>query len=158
MLATVAGLAFSKRSRSACLAFGWHSWTASIRAARTKPPRTPVASHAVSRSKLLITSPVNGHFLVCLNLLTKECSFQHSNNTLKKWVGAIRQPLVTQLLNSERLRAGFDNRAKSPRHVKLLYVFPPRIDSAACPSNRRIRTRPTWRNSPKRNGFSIENI
>ena len=63
-LSTVAELALRKRLRSACVAFDWRSSTASMRAAKTRAPRTPVASHAVSRLKLLITSPVNGHFLV----------------------------------------------------------------------------------------------
>ncbi len=38
MLSTVAELAFGKRSRSACVAFGWRSSTASMRAARTTAP------------------------------------------------------------------------------------------------------------------------
>ena len=85
-LATAAGLAFSEKSRSACVTFGWYSWTASIRAARTKAPRTPVASHAVSRLKLLITSPVNGHFLV-FGCFSTWAWFLHSGNTLRKGSG-----------------------------------------------------------------------
>jgi hypothetical protein len=92
-LGTAAGLSFGKRSRSACVTFGWYSWTASIRAMRTKVPRTPVASHAVSRLKLLITSPVNGHFLV-LGCFSTWAWFLHSGNTLRKRVRAHVKLLV----------------------------------------------------------------
>ena len=95
-LATVAKLAFGKRSLSACVAFDWCSSTASMRAARTTAPRTPVASQAVSRLKLLITSPVNGHFLV-LGSFSTWAWFLHSGNTLRKWVGAHIKLLVTPI-------------------------------------------------------------
>ncbi len=66
-LATVGGLAFSKRSRSTCVAFGWCSWTASTRAAKITVPKTPVASQTVSRLNLLIVS------LVTYPLLSSLC-------------------------------------------------------------------------------------
>jgi hypothetical protein len=92
-LSTVAELAFGKRLRSACVAFDWRSSTARMRAARTRAPRTPVASHAVSRLKLLITSPVNGYFLV-LGSFSTWAWLLHSGNTLRKRVRAHIKLLV----------------------------------------------------------------
>jgi hypothetical protein len=41
-------------------AFGWRSWTATMRAAKITIPKTPAASHQVSRLNRLITSLVTG--------------------------------------------------------------------------------------------------
>jgi hypothetical protein len=103
-LAIVAGLAFTKKSRPACIAFDSCSSTASMRAARTNAPRTPVASHAVSRLNLLIMSPVNGHFLV-LGCFGTWAWFLHSGNTPRKRVGAYKCLVTPNMdaLNAELL-------------------------------------------------------
>src|SRR5580693_7212568 len=94
-LAIVAGLTFTKKSRPASIGFDLSSSTASMRVARTKAPRTPVASQAVSRLKPLITSRVNGHFLV-LRCLARGRGLCIQGIPLEKWSG-LHKLLVTPI-------------------------------------------------------------
>jgi hypothetical protein len=93
-----AGLAFSERSLSVCGAFGWHSWTANTKAAKTTVPKSPVASQTVSRLNLLIVAGAIVYW--CLRFLTAYAGFSTQVTPLKRNRGVVRGPLATPLERS----------------------------------------------------------